>query len=48
MGVRLKVGPGTLGPGIPLSILGRPLGSLSIYPYWFYRDPSILMFFKGL
>ena len=19
--------------------LGRPLGSLNIFPYWFYRDP---------
>ena len=28
------------------SLLGRPLGSLDIFPYWFYRDSSTL-FFQG-
>ena len=29
------------------SLLGRLLGSLNIFPNLFYRDPSILTFFKG-
>ena len=28
--------------------LGRPLGSLNIFLYWLYKDPSLLIFLKGL
>ena len=29
------------------TLLGGPLGSLNTFPYWFYRDPSILTFFNN-
>ena len=32
----------------PLLVSGWPLGSLNIFPYWCYREPSILIFFTGL
>ena len=34
--------------GVARFILGRPLGSENIFPYWFYRDPFILKFVKAL
>ena len=29
------------------TLLCGPLGSSNIFPYWFYRDPSILIFFNN-
>ena len=31
-----------------LGLLGRSLSCLDSFPYWFYGDPSTLIFFKGL
>ena len=33
---------------IYICILGRPSGSLNLFPHLCYRDPSILIVFKGL
>ena len=36
-----------LARAVGIILLGRPSGSLNLFPYWFYRDPSILTFFQG-
>ena len=46
--LRLKPSEKTKGSSCLGRKLGRPLGSLIIFPCWVYRDHFILTFFKGV